>query len=177
VSLRSGCVIRARLLARSGTAPPRRRQLRWLVRRGECSPRSRRPAAAVTRGSRGPALWVGQYRDAARSGRVGARVRWRRSVLLRGRKQRGGQDRPPAQARLRDGQRLGDPRRLHEPVTLAVADKHGLASRCAPWRKLLVSNRWHCITSSRTPAIVLSSFPDAWHYRSSLREALRTPVC
>ena len=42
----------------------------------------------------------GEARDAARSGRVGARVRWRRSVLLRRRKEREGEDRPPAQARL-----------------------------------------------------------------------------
>ncbi len=49
-------------------------------------------------------------------GRVGARVRWRRSVLLRRRKQREGESRPPAQARLRGRQRLRDPRRLHEQV-------------------------------------------------------------
>ena len=64
------------------------------------------------RNGRGP----GEARDAARSGRVGARVRWRRSVLLRRRKQREGESRPPAQARLRGGQRLRDPCRLHEPV-------------------------------------------------------------
>ena len=38
-------------------------------------------------------------RDAARSGRLGARVRRRRSVLLRRRKERQGEGRPPAQAR------------------------------------------------------------------------------
>ena len=51
-------------------------------------------------------------RDAARSGRFGARVRWRRSVLLRRRKEREGEDRPPAQTRLRDGQRLRDSRSI-----------------------------------------------------------------
>ena len=39
-------------------------------------------------------------RDAAWSGRVGARIRRRRSVLLRRRKQRESESRPPAQARL-----------------------------------------------------------------------------
>jgi hypothetical protein len=45
---------------------------------------------------------------------AGARVRWRRSVPLRRRKEREGEGRPPAQARLRDGQRLREPSRLHE---------------------------------------------------------------
>ena len=36
--------------------------------------------------------------------RVGARVRWRRSVLLRRRSQRKDQDRPPVQAKRREGQ-------------------------------------------------------------------------
>jgi hypothetical protein len=43
---------------------------------------------------RGP----GEARDAARSRRVGARIRWRRSVLLRRRKQRESENRPPAKA-------------------------------------------------------------------------------
>src|SRR5207237_1163120 len=55
-----------------------------------------------------------EARDAAWSGRVGARVRWRRSVLLRRRKQREGESRPPAQASLRD------PCRLHEQVNEAA---------------------------------------------------------
>ena len=59
-------------------------------------------------------------RDAARSGRVGARVRWRRSVLLRRRREREGEDRPPAQARLRARQRLREPRRLHAHVIEAA---------------------------------------------------------
>jgi hypothetical protein len=40
----------------------------------------------------------------ARNGRVGARVRWRRSLLLRRRKEREGKSRPPTQAGLRGGQ-------------------------------------------------------------------------
>ena len=47
-------------------------------------------------------------RDAARSGRVGARVRWRRSVLRWRRKERQAESRPPAQARLRGRRRLHD---------------------------------------------------------------------
>ena len=58
--------------------------------------------ASRSSNGRGP----GEARDAARSGRFRARVRWRRSVLLRRRKEREGEDRPPAQARLRDSQRL-----------------------------------------------------------------------
>ena len=50
---------------------------------------------------RGP----GAARDAARHGRVGARVRRRRSVLLRRRKQREGAGRAPAEARLSGEQR------------------------------------------------------------------------
>src|SRR5439155_18113545 len=38
------------------------------------------------------------------------------SVLLWRRKEREGEDRPPAQATLRGGQRLRDPRRLHDQV-------------------------------------------------------------
>src|ERR1700686_5253372 len=49
---------------------------------------------------------TGAAREAARSERFGARVRWRRSVLLRRRREREGEDRPPAQTRLRNGQRL-----------------------------------------------------------------------
>ena len=54
------------------------------------------------RDGRGP----GAARDAGRRGRVGARVRWRRSVLLRRRQQRQGQSGPPAQARRRGRPRL-----------------------------------------------------------------------
>jgi hypothetical protein len=61
-----------------------------------------------------------EARDAARSARVGARVRWRRSVLLRRGKQREDQGRPPAQARLSCRQRLRDPRRFHEQVIEAA---------------------------------------------------------
>jgi hypothetical protein len=57
---------------------------------------------------------------AARGGRVGARVGRRRSVLLRWRKEREGESRPPAQAKLRDGQRLPEPHRLHEQVIEAA---------------------------------------------------------
>ena len=46
-----------------------------------------------------------QARDAARRGRVGARVRWRRSVLLRRRREREGEGRPPAEARVEAGSR------------------------------------------------------------------------
>src|ERR1700759_3166 len=48
----------------------------------------------------------GEARDATGSRRVRARVRWRPSVLLRRRKQREGEIRPPTQARLRVRQRL-----------------------------------------------------------------------
>ena len=57
--------------------------------------RERREADRSSNGT-GP----GEARDAARRGRVGARVRWRRSVLLRRRKQREGESHPPSQARL-----------------------------------------------------------------------------
>jgi hypothetical protein len=52
---------------------------------------------------RGP----GEAPDAARNGRVGARIRWRRSLLLRRRKEREGEGRPPAQARLQANLRGG----------------------------------------------------------------------
>src|SRR5207249_8566644 len=65
---------------------------------------------------RGP----GEARDAAWSRRVGARVRWRRSVFLRRRKEWEGESRPPAQARLRGRQRLRDPHRLQEQVVEAA---------------------------------------------------------
>src|SRR4029077_5612329 len=44
---------------------PRVASRRSIQRPAVCSPRSRRPAAAVTRGSRGPKgrFWVGQYED------------------------------------------------------------------------------------------------------------------
>src|SRR3989441_9600927 len=72
----------------------RRRALaRHLGRRRE------RFEASRSSNGRGP----GEARDAARSERVGARVRWRRSVLLRRRKEREGESRPPAQARLGRG--------------------------------------------------------------------------
>ena len=58
--------------------------------------RERRKAGRSSNGT-GP----GEARDAARSGCVGARVRWRRSVLLRRRKQREGESRPPTRATLR----------------------------------------------------------------------------
>ena len=45
-------------------------------------------------------------RDAARRGCFGARIRWRRPVLLRRQQERQGESRPPAHARRRDGQRL-----------------------------------------------------------------------
>ena len=56
----------------------------------------RRERAAARRPSnrRGP----GAARDAARHGRVGPRIRWRRSVLLRRRQEREGEGRPPAEA-------------------------------------------------------------------------------
>ena len=54
-------------------------------------------AASRSSNGRGP----GEARDAARSGRVGARVRWRRSVLLRRRKEREGEGRPPAPATVK----------------------------------------------------------------------------
>ena len=58
---------------------------------------TRRRAADRSANRTGP----GEARDAARRGRVGARVRWRRSVLLRRRKQREGESHPSTQARLR----------------------------------------------------------------------------
>ena len=58
--------------------------------------RERREAGRSSNGT-GP----GEAPDAAWSGCVGARIRWRRSVLLRRRKQREGESRPPTQARLR----------------------------------------------------------------------------
>ena len=72
--------------------------------------------ASRSSNGRGP----GEARDAAWRRRVGARVRWRRSVLLRRRKQRKGESCPPAQARLRGGQRLRDQRRPHEQVIEAA---------------------------------------------------------
>ncbi len=76
----------------TGVHLDRRRTLaRHLGRRRE------RPKADRSSNGRGP----GEPRDAAWRGRVGTRVRWRRSVLLRRRKQREGENRPPAQASLR----------------------------------------------------------------------------
>jgi hypothetical protein len=50
------------------------------------------------------------------SGRSSYRPEWRRPVLLRRRKQREGQCRPPASARLRGRQRLRDPRPPYEQL-------------------------------------------------------------
>ena len=70
----------------------RRRALaRHLGRRRE------RFEASRSSNGRGP----GEARDAAWSRRVGARIRWRRSVLLRRRKQRQGESRPPTQSLIR----------------------------------------------------------------------------
>ena len=64
------------------------------------------------RNGRGP----GEARDAARSGRVGARVRWRRSVLLRRRNQReGGPSAGPGEAPPR--------RRLRAEIPVDSANK------------------------------------------------------
>ena len=63
---------------------------------------------------RGP----GEARDAAWNGRVGARIRWRRSVLLRRRKQRQGESRPPTQARSGGRRRLS---RGSAPLTTTKA--------------------------------------------------------
>ena len=68
--------------------------------------------ASRSSNGRGP----GEARYAAWNRRVGARVRWRRSVLLRGRKERKGESRPPARARLCGRQRPRDPHRLREQV-------------------------------------------------------------
>ena len=49
---------------------------------------------------------AGDSRHAARRDRVGARIRWRRPVLLRRRQQRQGESRPPAEARRQDAGRF-----------------------------------------------------------------------
>src|SRR6266851_882489 len=84
--------------------------------------------ASRSSNGRGP----GEARDAARSGRFGARVRWRRSVLLRRRKEREGADRPTAQTRVLDGQRLRVARRLHEQVIEAALAGERRYLRAAP---------------------------------------------
>src|SRR6266849_2190692 len=93
-----------------------------------------------------------------RSERFGARVRWRRSVLLRRRKERQGEDRPPAEARLRDGQPLRDPRRLHEQIIeaalageLRYLDEQVLSERAA--------DHPFCVSTSRSSLIC--SVPNA----------------
>ncbi len=70
----------------------RRTLARHLGRRRE------RRAACRSANGRGP----GETRDAVRRRRVGARVRRRRSILLRRRAEREGESRPTAQAKLRD---------------------------------------------------------------------------
>ena len=88
----------------------RRRALaRHLGRRRE------RREAGRSRNGRGS----GDARDAAGNRRVGARVRWRRPVLLRRRKQRQGASRPPAQARLRNPGRFHRAQRA-EPTVATV---------------------------------------------------------
>ena len=59
----------------------------------------------------------GEARDAGRGRRVGARVRWRRPVLLRRREQWEGESRPPTRGRQRLRE---DPRRLHGQVVAAA---------------------------------------------------------
>ena len=77
--------------------------------------------------------------------RVGARVRWRRSVLLRRRKQREGENRPPAQARLRGGKRLRDSRRPHEQVIEAALT--GQVRRSLARRARAYKERYHIIAT------------------------------
>ena len=81
----------------------------------------RRERCAASRSSIGTG--AGEARDAGRSGRIGARVRWRRSVLLRRRKEREGESRTPAQARLR---------RQAEEVRTSVAEGANEADRECP---------------------------------------------
>ncbi|MCU1273120.1 MAG: hypothetical protein JWO48_551, partial [Bryobacterales bacterium] len=85
------------------------------------------------------------------------------SVLLRRRKEREGEDRPPAQARLRDGQRLRDPRRLHEQVIEAAVagelrylDEQVLPERAADHPFCIPTSRsfeaaYGCVDEARVP--------------------------
>src|SRR5262245_61425695 len=79
----------------------------------------------------------GDTRHAARSGRIGTRVRWRRSVFLRRRKKREGKSRAPAQARLRSRQWSRHPRRLHKQVIEAA-----LAAKPILKTKELIAGYW-----------------------------------
>src|SRR6185437_13261293 len=94
-------------------------------------------------------------------GCVGARIRWRRPVLLRWRKERQGKDRPPSQTELRDWQRpQGFGQRLHEQIIEA-----------GRLRSLLsITTRSKFSTSSRTPikcfvnVMDLAREPTCWHH-------------
>ena len=74
-------------------------------------------------------------RDAARRGRVGARVRWRRSVLLRRRKQREGESRPPTPANLREEQQRRTSRRLGSAPTHEAPDSTIGPMTCSALRR------------------------------------------
>jgi len=93
--------------------------------------RRERFEASRSANGRGP----GEPRDAARGGGFGARVRWGQAVLLRRRKEREGEDRPPAQAKLCDGLRLQGPRRLREQVIEAALRAAGGSSSRSPIRR------------------------------------------
>jgi hypothetical protein len=67
---------------------------------------------------------IDEARERVRSAIRFLQVTRRRSVLLRRRKQREGENRPPTQARLRGRQRLRDPRRLHEQGIEATMQRY-----------------------------------------------------
>ena len=84
---------------------------------------------------------------------VGARVRWRRSILLRRRKEREGEDRPPAQARCRDGPQLRDPRR---PRLASTDEISFLMNNATPrvaggWEAAFLNDRYADVTNPSLP--------------------------
>ena len=73
---------------------------------------------------------AGTSRDAGRNWRLGTRIRWRRSVFLRRRKQRKGESHSPAQARHRSRRRRQDRRAASRSVFCLVGirnARHGPA--------------------------------------------------
>ncbi len=102
---------------------------------------------------------AGAARYAGRCRRVRARVRWRRSVLLRRRNEREGQSRPAAQARLRGGPAL---RSASSP---AAGNRSGLRGRTPPppasrqSRRGVLGPRPYRRTTSPPPGIARSASP------------------
>jgi hypothetical protein len=111
-----------------------------------------------------------EARDAAWGRRVGARVRWRRSVLLRRRKQREGENRPP-----NPGEAPRPAAAPRSPSTPRASNRsgppgRGSIPRCASAHGEIISPMLHRRRPARNPVLLTSPEPTA-HPRAGRRNA------